>query len=290
MSNKYKDFFETLAQTYNEYILFNQNSINENKDFHGNRDFYNLIKTAMRELIMKKNDLEKNEKKILTEVGILSLYRNFGGLENSNNKIKEIFKKEYGHKYDENADSNNFSVLDAIKKNILEPNSRYLMLISDGNDGSDIVKFILYSLERKFIELVGSKYKADIRSGVYSEDILNKIKYIMEADNVLILRDLDMIYASLYDLFNQNFTCMGDKKFARIAFEYAKISSEVNKDFHVIVIVNKNQIKNLKLDPPFLNRFEKHIVNFNMLLEEKDIEIAEKIFNYIDLIGSLRHQ
>ena len=73
---------------------------------------------------------------------------------------------------------------------------------------------------------------------------MNKVKYIMETDNVLILRDLDMIYASLYDLFNQNFTCMGDKKFARIAFEYAKISSEVNKDFHAIVIVNKNQIKN----------------------------------------------
>ena len=79
---------------------------------------------------------------------------------------------------------------------------------------------------------------------------------------------------------------MGDKKFARIAFEYAKISSEVNKDFHAIVIVNKNQIKNLKLDPPFLNRFEKHLVNFKMLLEEKDIEIAKKISEYIEIIFS----
>ena len=29
-----------------------------------------------------------------------------------------------------------FSVLDAIKKNICDPNSRYLMLISEGNVGS----------------------------------------------------------------------------------------------------------------------------------------------------------
>ena len=287
LSNNYKDFFETLANTYYRYIQFNQNSIQENKDFHGNRDFYNLIKIAMRELIEKRQDLPKNEKKILTEIGLLSLNRNFGGLENSNENIKKIFIDEYGYKFDRNINYNKkFSILDAIKKNILDPNSRYLMLVSEGNDGSDIVKYLLNSLNKNFIELVGSKYKKDIKSGRYSEEILNKIKYIMETNNVLILRDLDMIYASLYDLFNQNFTIMGDKKFARLAFEYAKISSEVNKDFHVIVIVNKNKIKELKLDPPFLNRFEKHIITFNMLLEEKDIEIAKKITEFIELISS----
>ena len=287
LSNKYKDFFETLAGVYYEYMIYNQNSIKENKDFHGNRDFYNLIKTAMRELMIKGKELKQNENKILTEVGLLSLSRNFGGLENSNTKIIEIFKNLYKHKYDVNVEfSKGFSVLDAIKKNVMDSNSRYLMLISEGNDATDITKYLLETLKKKYIELVGSKYKADIKSGRYSEEILNKIKYIMETDNVLILRDLDMIYPSLYDLFNQNFTVMGDKKYARIAFEYAKISSEVNKDFHVIVIVNKNQIQNLKLDPPFLNRFEKHIVNFNMLLEEKDIEIAKKLAEYLGLIST----
>ena len=163
------------------------------------------------------------------------------------------------------------------------------MLISDGEDGSDIIRYLLNSMNRRYIELVGSKFKNDIKSGKYSEEILNKVKYIMETDNILILRDLNMIYASLYDLFNQNFTCLGDKKFARIAFEYAKISSEVNKNFHAIIIVNKNEIENLKLDPPFLNRFEKHIINYEMLLEEKDIKIAEKIYNYFELISSFNN-
>ena len=112
----------------------------------------------------------------------------------------------------------------------------------------------------------------------------------METESILILRDLDMIYASLYDLFNQNFTCMGDKKFARIAFETARISSEVNKNFHAIVIVDKNQINNLKLEPPFLNRFEKHIVNFKILLEKRDIEIAQKIYDFIELISSFNNE
>ena len=101
LSNKYKDFFETLAKTYYEYILFNQNTIKENKDFHGNRDFYNLIKTAMRELINKKEELNKNENKTLIETGLLSLSRNFGGLENSNSIVRDIFKKLYADKFDE---------------------------------------------------------------------------------------------------------------------------------------------------------------------------------------------
>ena len=66
ISNKYKEFFETLARVYNEYIITIQKGSELNKDFHGNRDFYNLIKNSARELIKQmeeKNELEKNEKK-----------------------------------------------------------------------------------------------------------------------------------------------------------------------------------------------------------------------------------
>ena len=287
IASKNNDFFETLAKTYYEYIEYIQGSIKENKDFHGNRDFYNLIKTSMKELIDRKDELTNNKNKLLTEAGLHALDRNFSGLEVSNIKIKELFKKLFQSNYDPIAEYEKpFSVLDVIKTNISNSSTRYLMLISEGSDGRDIVKFLLNSENRGFIELIGSKYKSDIKSNRYSEEILNKIKYIMETDNILILKDLDMVYPSLYDLFNQNFTLMGEKKFARIAFEYAKISSEVNKDFHVIVLVSKSQIEKLKIDPPFLNRFEKHIINFNIILDERDISIAKKIRNYIELIGS----
>ena len=293
ISTKYNEFFEILARVYHKYIILNQDELIENKDFHGNRDFYNVIKNSVRELIKindESDELEKNEKKVLTEVGIKSLEINFGGLEYSTKKIKELFKKEYGHKFYINYDINkSIDIVEIIKSNICDSNRRYLMLISDGNDASDIIKYILNSLKKDYIEMVGSKYKQDTKSGKYSEEILNKIKYIMESKNILILRDLDMIYASLYDVFNQNFTCMGDKKFARIAFEYAKISSEINKDFRVIIIVNKEKIEELKLDPPFLNRFEKHIINFKMILNEKDIEISKKISRYIKEISGIKN-
>jgi hypothetical protein len=164
---KYNDFFNALAGTYNDYILYRQNGISEQKDFHGNRDFYNLIKTAMRELMKNKEELADNNNKILTEIGIQALHRNFGGLD-ENEKIFEFFKNRYKNKYDNTVDLNkSFSVLDAIKKNVTDPNSRYLMLISDGNNGSDIVKYLLKNMNKQYIELVGSKYSYDKKSGIY---------------------------------------------------------------------------------------------------------------------------
>ena len=168
LSNKYQYFFKILGKTYHEYIIFNQNYLKENRDFHGNLDFYSMIKIAMKELIGKKNELSKNEDKILNETAILCLNRNFGGLENSSNIIKKIFKRQYIYKFDEDIDINMpFSILDAIKKNILDPNIRYLMLISEGNDESYIIKYLLDLIGKKYIEIVGSKFN-DLKTGEYT--------------------------------------------------------------------------------------------------------------------------
>ena len=54
LTNRYKEYFEILAKTYFDYYQSCQYLIQENKDFHGNRDFYYLIKIAMWKLIEKK--------------------------------------------------------------------------------------------------------------------------------------------------------------------------------------------------------------------------------------------
>ena len=291
LSNKYKDFFESLSRVYNENILINHKNIKEKKDFNGNRDFYSLIKTAMRELIEKKNDLDKNEKQILTEIGILCLDRNFDRLENFSNKIKEESKDKYNQKFDENIEINNkFPIFEDIKKNISDPNSRYLMLISEGNDISYIVKYLINSIGKTYIEIVGSKFENDLKTGKYNEEILYKIKDIIGTGSILILKDIDFIYTSLNDLFDRKFTFLGEKKFLTITFEHTKISVEVNKDFHCIVIMNKEQLRNLKLDTKFLNRFERYLINFNMFLEERDIKIAKNITEYIKIISSFNQE
>ena len=159
------------------------------------------------------------------------------------------------------------------------------MLISNGNNESDIAKYILDLIQKKYIELIGSNLD-ESKKYIYLETIINKIKYIIETDDVLILRDLDIIYPSLYNLFCQNFVFMGEKQFTRIASAYSNISVEVNKNFRCIVIINKNKIDNIELDTSFLNKFEKHIINFKSLLNDIDIEIVKRISEYLENIIS----
>ena len=114
----------------------------------------------------------------------------------------------------------------------------------------------------------------------YTLKILNKVQLQMEQDKVLLLTDLEPVYPALYDLFNQNFTVMGNKNYARIAIGTSNSTySLVNDGFKCIILVDQNSID--KEEPPFLNRFEKHIISFEYLLPRKISEKADKIYNMI---------
>ena len=83
----------------------------------------------------------------------------------------------------------------------------------------------------------------------------------MEKETILILKDFDSIYPSLYDLFNQNFVKVKGKKYARIALGNKTNSfSEVNNNFRCIIIVDQDKIPDQEI--PFLNRFEKQNISF----------------------------
>ena len=70
-----------------------------------------------------------------------------------------------------------------------------------------------------------------------------EIQLNLENGDVLVLKNMENIYPSLYNLFNQNFTMLGGKKFARIAFANFQSYSVVNDDFRAILIVDEEQIK-----------------------------------------------
>ena len=294
LSIKYKEFLEILAKTYFEYIRYNMYCIKEIiKYFHGNMDYYALIKAVIRELMDKKNELNQstNQNKILAEIAISCLNMNFGGLDYSAIKIKQIFEREFRQDFDKSFDTNNnFLIVNEIKKNLLDSERRYMMLISESNEGSFIIKYILDSINKKYIELVGSKFKNDLKSGIYIEEILNKIKDIMEKDYILLLKDLDIIYPSLYELFKQNFKIINNKRYIRIFYDYKEILSEVNENFRCIIIINKEQIKNFSLNIEFLHFFEKQEINFRMLLEEKDVNIAKKLYEFLEKISYLNNK
>ena len=100
----------------------------------------------------------------------------------------------------------------------------------------------------------------------------------MEKDTILILKNFESIYTSLYDLFNQNFVKVRGKKYARIALGNKTNSfSEVNQKFRSIIIVDEDKIH--KQEIPFLNRFEKQNISFEYLMNDNQILIAKKLYD-----------
>ena len=111
----------------------------------------------------------------------------------------------------------------------------------------------------------------------------------MENGDILVLRNMEKIYPSLYNLFNQNFTILGRKKFARIAFGNYTTYSEVHNDFRAIILVDEKKIKERLEDPPFLNRFEKHGFSFDYLMSKEELDISQKIIEYLDKLFAVEN-
>ena len=307
LSIKYKDLFSNLVKTYCKYKK--EMRLTSESEFHGLRDFYHLIKNAMHYLIKEKSDENKNINKIINEddieedneenidimtksyeIGIKSLFRNFDGLKepiNSFDKIKNIFDEFY--KDNAKNYNNSFNVFDCLKDNIKDNSSRYLLIIMESSMSLQLLGYIMKELNKKYIFYSGSQLKEDINQEKYNEKLLNKIQLSLENGDALVLKNMENIYPSLYNLFNQNFTMLGGKKFARIAFANYKSYSVVHDSFRAIVLVDEEQIKKKMEDPPFLNRFEKHSFSFEYLMNKMELTITNKIINYIDLIISFNN-
>ena len=266
----HSDFIEILAETYYNFIK------DDNSNFYGIRDFYYLIRFAIKELknIISKQKEEKINPDILAEIGFKSLSRNFGGKEMELDNIKNIFEKLfYCNKNVINIFNNNYSLIDWISDNLCDYNSRYLMLIIEDMISINALKNLIRKQNKKFYILEGS-ISDDINENKENEIkeieyLLNQIKCYMSEDCILILKDLEKIYPSLYELFNLNYMRFGNKYYTKIAFSNSKISSEVNPKFKVILLTSKEQIDNNKMDTPLINRFEKQRVKFLDLIPDR---------------------
>ena len=285
IANENTMFYENLGLTYYNYKKYLQDFHNQDgkEDFHGNRDFYHLVKNASRNMIkLGERDIDPN---ILERIAVKSIERNFGGLQ-FKDLTKDtsllIIKKIFNKMYPNCVVRGYYDVLERISENILDIYSRYLLVTSKSSVSAFLLSSILSKLNKDASFYIGSQFKKDLQSEEYTLKILNKIQLLMEQGKVLILNNLESVYPALYDLFNQNFTKVSDKNFARIAIgSSTNAFSFVHKEFRCIVSVDQDQIE--EEEPPFLNRFEKHILSFEYLIKEKEnlfetsMNIYEKI-------------
>ena len=118
--------------------------------------------------------------------------------------------------------------------------------------------------------MTGSNFEGDKDRKDYNFRILSQIIQCMENGNKLIMQNLEQVYGSLYELFNQNFNIVRDKKNVRIALENMNNPMcSVHNDFHCILLLDERKIP--FSDPPFLNRFEKQILTFDAVIDSHQL-------------------
>ena len=273
--NDNKDLFKYLSKTYFEFR--EEKKSTGYKDFHGNRDFYNLIRNTMKYL---KEELVKGGQTNLDYIreisAIKAIERNFGGYESSVTDIKKIFYKV--SKYND-INKHRYNIIETISDNFKDPYSRYLLLISKNSTSQNLIEQIIEKEKKRSVIYIGSQFKGD-KNESYTEEILYKIQMQMENEIILILKGLEIIYPSLYDLFNQNFSEFNGNKYAKISFSNNQSTSLINNKFKIVVLVDEQMIQ--YEDKPFLNRFEKHVISFENILNSNNIKLINNITSKID--------
>ena len=306
-----KENFDGIFKNDNFIQLYNsEKSINI--DFHGNRDFYFLIKGVARDLHGSGNNNKNSVAKIIED----NIERNFGGMDididkkeyydfNSFKIIKEIrnlindknikkissvcfFKLIHNRQLNkiDNPDFEKpeiegvkeYKILKNIVDNIKDLNSRYILLEIKPSLAPLILQNIEKEVKRpkegiKFYE--GSPFAND-NDNEYQFKMINLVQDSATQGHLLVLQNLDQIYAFLYDLFNLNYIQNNGKNYARIC--HGNNSEQlvlIHPSFKCIIMVDKKFVDNI--DSPFLSRFEKIIISFEQLLNPEQKRLYDEI-------------
>ncbi|KAL3859944.1 hypothetical protein ACJMK2_010123 [Sinanodonta woodiana] len=248
-------------------------------NFHGLRDYYSLVKYISRYLSnMSCSDLNEETKMMVIAKG---LQRNFAGLPSEFSRLHKLFEANLPM-----LKITKVPVLDLIVENIQDKMARHLMLITFGDAALDIVEQELEKLGRERILIYGSQFEED-QTDDFNYRILNKIIICMEQGFVLILKDLENIYGSLYDMLNQNYTMFGEMKKCRVALgPHSNSLCHVHEEFRCIVIVEENKLHHA--DPPFLNRFEKHNLKFADVLSQGEVNVIKHLESIVEKMTGIQ--
>jgi hypothetical protein len=159
---------------------------NELANFHGLRDYYSCVK-----------QIGSFKTNLNIEQLAFAIMRNFGGLPR---KEATPFDQLAGNA---TRNPNLCGIKKLIFANLTDKGCRHLMLLTEGDA-------ILNALDAFFKDcklaspriLIGSKLRGD-QSENYHYRLLSEIIECMDTGVSLVLKDLDPIYGSLYDMLNQ---------------------------------------------------------------------------------------
>jgi hypothetical protein len=190
----------------------------------------------------------------------------------------ELQKKKLSQLVDRATFLQDTKTVELIEQNIKEHNCRFLMLRSEG-DLVDTV--ILARLKKIYKDDPHYKNKIIDWRGVENQDnqieLLSTLKSYVSLGYIVVMKNLDALYGSLYDLFNQKYMRMGEQQMCFLYYGESKQKVVVHDKFKCVVIQNsltqatKEDIER-KQPAPFLNRFEKFFVRISSLLDAVHIK------------------
>ncbi|CAF3771360.1 unnamed protein product [Rotaria sp. Silwood1] len=241
------------AEIISSSLVSNSNrtdSIASSVNYFGLRDFYSLIKGVVNDLIHSTNYDESNSI-VQRQIEI-----NFGDIFDGSKFLWQRFCQYTNQEYLLEKETP-LKLDQIIDRSLSLGNSRYLMLIGDSESAFDYVERYINRKQQSIRTLIGSSLIDDLVGGTtyneqYNRRVLMDIILHAETSVTLIMRRMDNIYAN-HDLFNQNFDISGDLP---------------------------------ECDPPFLSRFEKHLIDIESLIHPCHLTITSNLLQWIDKLVS----
>ena len=179
--------------------------------------------------------------------------------------INEVFNENMpdADKY-ESTLRDNHHVFEQVTSSIKDKNSRFMLIRSEGEVVENILieKIRVLDKDKKIVDWRGVSNKES------KVELFSNIKSYISLGYFVIMKNLDDLYGSLYDLFNQKFNEVDGRKYCYLYFGESKHRVEVHKDFNCLILLESKENQSaaqieVSQPAPFLNRFEKYALRIS---------------------------
>jgi hypothetical protein len=174
--------------------------------------------------------------------------------------------------------------LELVKNNLSDSGSRCLLLIVRGEALLPVIKTDIANSKKHIMIIYGSAFESDAKSEDYNLYVTNQVITSMAKGEIVVFKDINnSIQSSLYDLFNKSYIQSGNNKYCRIAVgANSNPQCKVSSNFNAIVFIEEAMM--VRLDLPFLNRFEKRYLKSESILTQKEKHEKNAISSWIDIL------